>query len=190
MDDNKKKFIPQLAIDTEFFHSAFSSLVWCKTKGAVRSDGAQSLKGSHRTGDHGRIFIKILRDTSFTQDLSNEPNFGLIYLALDSAFDVFLGILLVLYKGRIFFFFKYIKKWYLVFLSQFTYKPPFDFSLTISWALRHRCKDITNCLFLRWCVWMRTWISGFAICGLGNKGNLRICDLRINHHKFAVLAIC
>jgi hypothetical protein len=29
----------------------------------------------------GRIFLKILRDTSFNKDLSNEPNFGLIHLA-------------------------------------------------------------------------------------------------------------
>ncbi len=28
----------------------------------------------------GRIFLKILRDTSFNKDLSNEPNIGLIHL--------------------------------------------------------------------------------------------------------------
>jgi hypothetical protein len=33
MDGNKKKFIPQLAIDTA--HSAFVNPVQCKTKGAV-----------------------------------------------------------------------------------------------------------------------------------------------------------
>ncbi len=32
-----KKFIPQLAIDTEYFHRAFASpcTMYCKTKGAV-----------------------------------------------------------------------------------------------------------------------------------------------------------
>ncbi len=33
MDENKKKFIPQLAIDTEFFHRAF-------VKGTVQRDGS------------------------------------------------------------------------------------------------------------------------------------------------------
>ncbi len=37
IDDNKKMFIPHLAIETELFHSAFVILVWCKTKGAVRA---------------------------------------------------------------------------------------------------------------------------------------------------------
>jgi hypothetical protein len=32
-DDKQKKFIPQLAIDTKFFHRAFANP--CKTKGAV-----------------------------------------------------------------------------------------------------------------------------------------------------------
>jgi hypothetical protein len=30
-------------------------------------------------------------------------------------------------------------------------------------------------------------ICGFAICGLGHQGNLRICDLLIIHYKFANL---
>ncbi len=30
-------------------------------------------------------------------------------------------------------------------------------------------------------------ISEFAICGLGHQGNLRVCDVRINHYKFADL---
>jgi hypothetical protein len=29
----------------------------------------------------GKIFLKILRDTFFNKDLSNEPNFSLIHLA-------------------------------------------------------------------------------------------------------------
>jgi hypothetical protein len=32
-------------------------------------------------GGWGRIFLKSLPDTSFTKDLSNEPNFGRIHLA-------------------------------------------------------------------------------------------------------------
>jgi hypothetical protein len=35
MDDNQKEFIPPLAIDTEFFEAHLSTLVLCKTKGAV-----------------------------------------------------------------------------------------------------------------------------------------------------------
>jgi hypothetical protein len=30
-------------------------------------------------------------------------------------------------------------------------------------------------------------ICGFAICGLGHQGHLRICKLRTNHYKFADL---
>jgi hypothetical protein len=41
-------------------------------------------------------------------------------------------------------------------------------------------------------IWIRNTdfslqICGFAICGLGYQGNLRICDLRINHYKFVDL---
>jgi hypothetical protein len=37
-DGNQKQFIPQLAIDTEFFHLTFANTcVGCKTKGAVRA---------------------------------------------------------------------------------------------------------------------------------------------------------
>jgi hypothetical protein len=32
-------------------------------------------------------------------------------------------------------------------------------------------------------------ICGFAIFGLGHQANLRICDLRINHYKFADLRL-
>ncbi len=75
-DGNQKKFIPQLAIDTEIFHRAFPILVRCETKVAVEAlcillhnwqlgaqllitvrDGALTLKGSQRMGD-GRIFPK------------------------------------------------------------------------------------------------------------------------------------
>jgi hypothetical protein len=39
---------------------------------------------------------------------------------------------------------------------------------------------------------MRIWIRNTAlflaiICGVGHQGNLWICDLRINHYKFANL---
>jgi hypothetical protein len=68
MDDNQKKFIPQLAIDNECFRSVFIN-------------GAESLKGSHRMGER-RIFIKKKhRASSFNKDLFNEPNFGRIHLA-------------------------------------------------------------------------------------------------------------
>ncbi len=42
--------------------------------------GALELKGSHEIGD-GRILLKHPRDDSFKKGLSNEPNFGRIYLA-------------------------------------------------------------------------------------------------------------
>jgi len=32
-------------------------------------------------------------------------------------------------------------------------------------------------------------ICGFAICGLVHKGNLWICDLRLNHNKFADMGL-
>ncbi len=101
IDDNRKRFILHLAIDIDFFHSAFVNpcIMYCKTKGAVRAvcalrriclfsaywlitvwDDAIALKGSHPIGD-GRIFLKSLRDTSFNKDLLNEPNFGWIRLA-------------------------------------------------------------------------------------------------------------
>jgi hypothetical protein len=41
---------------------------------------SHTLKGSHEIRD-GRILLKHPRDTSFNKDLSNEPNFGRIYLA-------------------------------------------------------------------------------------------------------------
>jgi hypothetical protein len=55
MDDDQKKFIPQLAIDTEY------------------------LKGFYRMGD-GRIFYINLRASLVNDDLSNDPNFGQIHL--------------------------------------------------------------------------------------------------------------
>jgi hypothetical protein len=47
--------------------------------GTVR-DGAKSLKGSKGKGD-SRIFFLNYRGSLFNDDLSNEPNFSLIYLA-------------------------------------------------------------------------------------------------------------
>jgi hypothetical protein len=35
MNDDQKKFIPQLVVDTEFFSAHLPILVRCKTKGAV-----------------------------------------------------------------------------------------------------------------------------------------------------------
>jgi hypothetical protein len=37
MDDNQEKFIPQLAIDTEYFHSTLVKPCTIKTKGAVKA---------------------------------------------------------------------------------------------------------------------------------------------------------
>jgi hypothetical protein len=83
IDDNQKVFIPNLAIDNDFFYSAFvNPCMIKKTKCAVRAvrDGAIALKGSHTMGDW-RIFLKSLSDASFNKDLSNEPTFGRIHLA-------------------------------------------------------------------------------------------------------------
>jgi hypothetical protein len=41
---------------------------------------SHTLKGSHEIRD-GRILLKHPRDDSFKKGLSNEPNFGRIYLA-------------------------------------------------------------------------------------------------------------
>ncbi len=73
-----------------FFIAHLPILVRCKTKaqctllcnwqlGALLTitvrDGTVTLKGSHRMGAR-RIFSKNLRSSLFTDDLSNEPNFG------------------------------------------------------------------------------------------------------------------
>jgi hypothetical protein len=47
-------------------------------------DGALTLKGSLRMGD-GQIFSKNLLASIFSDDLSNEPNFGQIHLSGHSA---------------------------------------------------------------------------------------------------------
>jgi hypothetical protein len=76
MDDNKKKFIPQLAIDTEFLHSAFVNpcmmLNERRSQSGVRLTAhltieclmanyctrwCQRFKGSQSMGD-GQIFLK------------------------------------------------------------------------------------------------------------------------------------
>ncbi len=41
---------------------------------------SDTLKGSQRMGG-GQIFLKTFRTSLFNDDLSNEPNFGLIHLA-------------------------------------------------------------------------------------------------------------
>ena len=82
-----------------FFIARLQILVWCKTKGAVRAlcallricpltaewpitvrDGALELKGSQRMRG-GRIFLKTFGAHLFSEDLSNEPNFGRVHLA-------------------------------------------------------------------------------------------------------------
>jgi hypothetical protein len=92
MDGNKKKFIPPLGIDNEFFHSVFfnpwtkAQSEWCAPYCAfgqwpiIVLDGAESLRGFHSMGDE-RIFLKNRCASSFNKDLSNEPNFGRIHLA-------------------------------------------------------------------------------------------------------------
>jgi hypothetical protein len=97
--DVQKKFIPQVAIDTEFAHSVFAnpcitynqrrsqSGVRITTQLTIRyflvsycTDGAVTLKGFQRNGD-GQIFLKTLGASLFNDDLSNEPDFGRIHLA-------------------------------------------------------------------------------------------------------------
>jgi hypothetical protein len=84
MDDDQKKFIPKLAIDTEFFFIAhLPNLVRFKIQGAVGALYALprnwqlgvTLKGSRRMGD-GRICSKNLRAYIFNDDQSNESNFS------------------------------------------------------------------------------------------------------------------
>jgi hypothetical protein len=62
--DNQKKFIPPLALHSEFLHRTFAILIQSKTKGQVGAlcactvqDGAVTLEGSHRMGGR-QIFIK------------------------------------------------------------------------------------------------------------------------------------
>ncbi len=99
IDDNKKMFIPHLAIGIDFFHSAFVNPcmmlnqrrsqsgagltahlpIECPMSNYCR-DGTIAFQGSHSMGD-GQIFLKSLRDASFNKDLSNEPTLGWIHLA-------------------------------------------------------------------------------------------------------------
>jgi hypothetical protein len=85
IDDNKKMFIPHLAIVNDFFHSAFVNPCMMKNQGRSQSavrptaplaiecikkwpntvrDGALDLKGSHSMGD-GQTFLKTRRNVSF-----------------------------------------------------------------------------------------------------------------------------
>jgi hypothetical protein len=99
MDDNQKKLIPQLAIYTKFFHSAFVNSYTMQNQKCSRSGVRLSVhmaieslianycmswrwifKGLSQDGGQAD-FSKNLRDTSFYKDLSNESNFGLINLA-------------------------------------------------------------------------------------------------------------
>ncbi len=91
IDDNQKRFILHLGIETKLFHSAFVNL--CMMLNQRRSQSAVRLTahlpiecwmGNYCTrwgmGD-GRTFLKTRRDVSFKKGLSNEPTFGLIHLA-------------------------------------------------------------------------------------------------------------
>ncbi len=102
IDNNLKKFIPQFAIITKFFHCEFANPCMIFNQRRSRSGvcitaqltircqlvryGAVTLKGSQRIGD-GWIFLKTLRAFLFNNDLSNEPNFSRIYISLDSGFN-------------------------------------------------------------------------------------------------------
>ncbi len=100
IDDNQKRFIPQLAIETELFHSAFVNP--CMIENQRRSQSGVRLAAAHLhiecimgnlctrwrhcfkglSLDGGQAdFSKKPRDASFTKDLSNEPTFGRIHLA-------------------------------------------------------------------------------------------------------------
>jgi hypothetical protein len=60
-DDNLKKFIPQLAIDTEFFHHAFANTYTAQLEWSALPGTAQlAVKGLSQVGD-GMIFPKFLR---------------------------------------------------------------------------------------------------------------------------------
>ncbi len=42
-------------------------------------------------------------------------------------------------------------------------------------------------------IWIRNnayFLADLRICRLGQQGNFRICDLRINHYRFAGLQFC
>jgi hypothetical protein len=101
MDDDQKKFIPQLELIPNIFSPHLPILVRFKTKGAVGTVCAllaqlaircrianfctrwrRSFKGLSPHGmDDGRIFSKNLRAFLFNDDLSNESNFGRAHLA-------------------------------------------------------------------------------------------------------------
>jgi hypothetical protein len=99
IDDNQKKFILHLAIENDFFHSAFVNP--CMMENQRRSQSGVRLtahlaiecimdnyctrwrpcvKGLSLDGGW-RIFLKSRRDVSFNKDLSNETNFDWIHLA-------------------------------------------------------------------------------------------------------------
>ncbi len=92
IDDNQKRFIPHLTIETELFHSAFENPCmmvcapfcafghWVHNGQLLYEMAALALKGSHEMGD-GRNFLKSRRAFLFNDDLSNEPNLDRIHLA-------------------------------------------------------------------------------------------------------------
>ncbi len=93
IDDNLERFIPHLAIDNDFLHSAFVNP--CMMQNQRRSQSGvrltahmpiECLMGSYCYSTRWRYSFKGLsldggRDTSFIKDLSNEPTFGRIHLA-------------------------------------------------------------------------------------------------------------
>jgi hypothetical protein len=64
-------------VRSEYLRSYLNWLHNWQLKSTRRS---HTLKGSHEIRD-GRILLKHPRDDSFKKGLSNEPNFGRIYLA-------------------------------------------------------------------------------------------------------------
>ncbi len=65
-------------VHSEYLRSYLNRLHNWQLKSTRRS---HTLKGSQSMGD-GRILLKPQRDDSFNKDLSNEPNFGRIHLAV------------------------------------------------------------------------------------------------------------
>jgi hypothetical protein len=99
IDDNQKMFILHLAIENDFFLSAFVNP--CMMKNQRRSQSSvrltahlpiEGIMGNYCTRwrscvkglslDGGRAdFLKSSRDASFNEDLLNEPSLGWIHLA-------------------------------------------------------------------------------------------------------------
>jgi hypothetical protein len=100
MDDDQKKLIPQLAIDTKFFLPAFANpcTMWNQRRSwsgvpltvqlVIRclianycTRWRRNFKGLSHDGGRSDFISKNLRASLFYDDLWTEPTFGLIYLA-------------------------------------------------------------------------------------------------------------